>query len=305
MRVFITGGTGKVGMRLLPHLAKRGDTAIVLSRDMTRARAKVGPGPEIIEGDPNQAGAWMDYVNGCGAIINLVGEGIAEHRWTDEQKARLRDSRIKSTEHVVEAIRKATDRPDVLVQGSAIGYYGYHEDELLTEESPPGDDFLAKLCIDWEAAAKPVGELGTRLAILRTGVVLDRTGGALKAMLMPFKLFLFGGKVGHGRQWMSWIHHEDEVGLLLFALDHKPAAGPLNGTAPVPVRNAEMAKAIGRAMGRPSFWPTPAFLPRLALGEAADLIVKGQRVMPKRPLDLGYQYKYPDIDAALKEILGK
>ena len=303
MRVFVAGGTGLIGVRLVSQLLDRGDQVVVLTRREAKARDKFGDRVEIAVGDPMEATAWMEKVDGCNAVVNLVGEGIFARRWNPAFKQLLRDSRIRSTRHVVEAIQRAGSKPACLVQGSAVGYYGFHEDEILTEDSPPGDDFLARLCVEWEATARPVEDAGVRLVLVRTGIVLDCGGGALAQMLMPFRLYLFGGKVGSGRQWVSWIHHADEVGLLLFAVDDERVGGPFNATAPEPVTNAVLAKAIGRAMRRPSFFPTPAFALRLTLGEVAELVTRGQRVLPKKALDLGYRFRFPDIDSALQDLL--
>ena len=304
MRVFITGGSGLVGRRLIPRLAQRGDHPVVLTRNAAHAADKLGKEIEAVEGNPTQPGPWMERVAGCDAIVNLVGEGIFNGRWSDTFKATLRDSRIKSTENVAIAIQKAGAKPHVLVNGSAIGYYGFHGDEDLTESSPAGDDFLAKLCIDWENSAKPMEAMGVRIVLLRTGVVLDKAGGALAQMMLPFKLFA-GGPVGSGKQWVSWIHHADEVGIILAALDRRQAAGAINATAPNPATNAQLAKALGAAMSRPSLLPTPGFMLRLALGERACLVLGGQRVLPRRAQELGYVFQFPTIDAALADILAK
>jgi hypothetical protein len=304
MRAFVTGGTGLVGGRLVARLRERGDTAIVLSRSAAKARARFGDTCEVVEGDPTTAGSWQKQIDGCDAVVNLAGENLFARRWSDNFKILIRESRVRATTNVVTAIAQAQNRPRVLVNGSAVGYYGFHGDQELTEESPAGDDFLARTCVAWEDAAKPVEQSGVRLAFLRTGVVLAKAGGALQMMLLPFKLFLFGGKTGSGRQWVSWIHHDDEVGLILFAMDNAQVRGPLNATAPVPVTNLELAKAIGQAMGRPSFMPTPGFMLRLGLGEVADLVVKGQRVVPQKAQELGYAFRFPEINAALRDILG-
>jgi uncharacterized protein (TIGR01777 family) len=304
MRVFVAGGTGQIGSRLVPELIQRGDQVVALSRSTARAREKLGPAVEVVEGDPIQPGPWMDRLSGCQGVVNLVGEGVFNRRWTKDFKALLRDSRIKSTANIVEAIRKAASRPEVLVNGSAIGYYGFHGDELLTEESPPGDDFLARLCVEWEQAARVVQDHGVRLVLLRTGVVLDPRGGALPQMLRPFKMFV-GGKVGSGQQWVSWIHHADEVGLIVLALANPNARGPLNATAPEPVMFTQMAKALGKALRRPSFLPTPGFMLRAALGEVANLVTQGQRVLPRRGQELGYTFRFRDIAAALNDVLAE
>ncbi len=302
MRIFVTGGSGLVGRRLIPRLLERGDQVTVLTRSPDRARAGLGSQVELAQGDPVQTGPWMAAVSGCQAVVNLVGEGIFNARWSDSFKAVLRESRVKSTENLVAAIRDAQHRPENFVSGSAIGYYGFHGDEDLTEESPPGDDFLAKLCVDWEAAAQRAEDLGVRVTVLRTGVVLDKAGGALKQMMLPFKLFV-GGKVGSGKQWISWIHHADEVGIILLALENPQSRGPLNAAAPNPVTNAQLAKALGSAMSRPSFMPTPGFALSLALGERACLVLDGQRVLPCRALALGYAFQFPNVHAALNEIM--
>jgi uncharacterized protein len=306
MRVFLTGGTGLVGSRLVPRLLRRGDQVVLLTRRPDVARAKFS-GCTVVEGDPMQAGGWADAVGECDAVIHLAGENVFARRWTESFKKLLVDSRVRSTQNVADALRRQPRRPDgqprTLVNASAIGYYGPRGDEELAEDSPPGDDFLAGLCQDWEKAARSVEDSGVRCAMVRVGVVLDREGGALAALLRPFKLFA-GGPAGSGRQWVSWVHHADLVGILLLALDNPGASGPLNGTAPNPVTNRELAKAIGRVLHRPSFFPTPGFALRLALGEVADVVLTGQRVLPKKPLALGYSFQYPTVDSALAEILG-
>jgi len=302
MRVFITGGTGLVGSRLMRALHERGDQAIVLTRSPGAAKAKFGDLCEVVAGDPMQAGPWMEALKNSDAVVNLVGEGVFNRRWTASFKQSLYASRVQSTENVVKAIQRCADGgPDVLVNASAIGYYGPHGDEELTESSAAGDDFLAKLCVDWENAAKPVIKQGVRLAFLRVGVVLDREGGALAKMLTPFKMFV-GGTIGSGKQYVSWIHHDDMVGLILFALDNPQAEGPFNATAPTPHTNKHFSKALGKALHRPSFVWTPGFMLRLALGEVANVVTKGQRVLPKKALDLGYRFKFDQLDAALADL---
>lgn len=307
MRIFLMGGTGLVGSRLMPRLLERNDEVILQTRRPDAARQKWGEACRIVAGDPMQPGAWMDAVADCDAVVNLVGEGVFNRRWRAGFKQLLRDSRIRSTEHVVQALAKAprtaAGATKVLVNASAIGYYGAHGDEELTEASGPGDDFLAQLCVDWEGAACAAESDGVRVAVVRVGVVLDREGGALKQMMTPFKLFV-GGPVGSGRQYVSWIHHADLVGLLLLALDDGRAAGPLNGTAPNPVTSKQLARALGRAMGRPSFMPAPKFMLRLVLGQVAGLVTAGQRVLPRQAQELGYSYRFPEIEGALKDLLG-
>lgn len=305
MRVLVTGGTGLIGKRLVGRLLARGDVPVVLTRRAATARSAFGSHVEVVEGDPVQPGAWSGSVEACDAVVNLAGENLFARRWNAAFKQRLLDSRVRTTENVVEALRRqpigADGQKKVLVNGSAIGIYGPHGDEELNEDSPPHDDFLARLCSAWEQAARAVESAGVRAVQIRTGIVLDREGGALAQLLTPFRLFV-GGPVGSGKQYMSWIHHADLVGLLVLALDDGRASGPLNGTAPQPVTNAEFARALGKALGRPAVMWTPAFALRLMLGEAADLITTGQRVLPRQALALGYSFQYPTIDAALAEI---
>ncbi|HZY84438.1 MAG TPA: TIGR01777 family oxidoreductase [Gemmataceae bacterium] len=304
MRVFVTGGTGLIGTRLVRQLLKRGDQPVVLTRRPDAAAKLFGPACTVVAGDPTQSGAWVDAVADCDAVVNLAGENVFGRRWNAEVKALLNDSRVKATQNVVEALRQQTDgRPRTLVNASAIGYYGPHGDEELTEDSPPGDDFLARICIDWEKAALAVESAGVRCVTVRVGVVLDKEGGALAKLLTPFKLGA-GGPVGSGKQWMSWIHHEDMTGLFLLALDDAGAAGPLNGTAPEPVTNRDFGRALGGALRRPAIMPMPGFALRLLVGEAAEVVLGGQRVLPRRAQQLGYVFKYPTIDAALREIVG-
>jgi uncharacterized protein (TIGR01777 family) len=305
MRVFVTGGTGLVGTRLVRRLLGRGDQLVVLTRRYGAARQALGPGVELIEGDPMQAGPWMDKIDDCDAVVHLAGENVFARRWGKAFKQMLFDSRVQSTRNVAQAIVRKPQRPDgqakVLVNASAIGYYGPHGDEEITEESPPGTDFLARLCVEWEEAAKSVESAGVRSTELRVGVVLDKEGGALAKMLPPFKLFA-GGPVGSGKQWLSWIHHEDLVGLFVAALDTPDYRGAVNGAAPNPVTNKEFAKALGRALHRPAFVWTPGLALRVLLGEAANVITTGQRVLPRKALSLGFSFQYPTIDAALAEI---
>lgn len=304
MRVFVTGGTGLIGARLVRALRGRGDDVVVVSRRPDAWR-RVGPDVAVIVGDPTASGDWQEHAAGCDAVVNLAGAGLFDRRWSATYKATIRDSRVRATEHVAAALAKQPARadgsPKVLVNGSAVGYYGPHGDEELDESSPPGDDFVARVCVDWEAATEPAKTAGVRVALLRTGVVLDRAGGALKQLWLPFKLGV-GGPVGSGKQFMSWIHHADEVGLILLGLDHPDAAGPLNATAPRPVTNKQFGRALGRALGRPAVLPTPALALRLMLGEVAGVVTTGQRVLPRMAEALGYRFRYHDIDAALGQL---
>lgn len=306
MRIFVTGGTGLIGTRLIELLCQREHEVLALTRNADRARQRLRPECTIVPGDPTATGDWMRAVEECGAVINLAGESIFDHRWNDEVKARIRDSRIRSTEHVVEALarrpRSADGRPKVLVNASAIGFYGPHRDEELREEDRPGDDFLAQVCVEWERAAAGAEAAGARVVLIRTGVVLDARGGALAQLLTPFKWFV-GGPVGSGQQWLSWIHHADLTGMYVLALDNDQARGPVNATAPHPVTNRDFSRALGRALHRPSFVRTPTFALRLMLGEVAGLVTEGQRVLPGKAATLGYPFRFPTLEHALQDIL--
>jgi uncharacterized protein len=310
MRIFVTGGTGLIGSRLVHRLLERGDEILLLSRRPAVARERLGSKGRVIEGDPMQPGPWMDSLSACDAVIHLAGENIFSRRWNKEFKSLLFDSRVKSTHHVVQALtsnpRTEAGVAKVLVNASAIGYYGPHGDEELSEESPPGNDFMARICTEWESAACSAERHGVRVAMVRTGIVLDKKGGALAKLLTPFK-FGAGGPIGwtpwSGRQVMSWIHHADLEGIFLLALENPQATGPLNGTAPQPVTNREFGKALGRALHRPALVPTPPLALRVMLGEVADVIVTGQRVLPQRALALGYRFRFPSIDTALADLL--
>ena len=308
MRLFVTGGTGLVGTRLIRRLRERQDAIVLLTRRAQAARERFGDACTVVEGDPMQPGPWMDAVADCDAVVNLAGESIFNHRWNEAFKKLLSDSRVQSTENVVEALARNPRAPGgnrkVLVNASAIGYYGPHGDEELTENDAPGNDTLAKACIEWEQAARKAETLGVREARVRIGVVLDKEGGALPQMLKPFKTMGIGGPVGSGRQWVSWIHHADLVGIIMLALDNNDAVGPINATAPNPMTNKELTRAIGRVLHRPSFLPAPAFVLRLALGEVATVVTTGQRVLPQRARALGYSFRFADAEPALADILG-
>jgi uncharacterized protein (TIGR01777 family) len=305
MRVFVTGGTGLVGGHLIPRLLERGAEVLVLTRRPDEAKQKWSHPCRVVAGDPTKPGAWQDDASAADAVIHLAGEGIFNRRWSAEFKEVMRSSRVDSTKNVVAALAKAPRRadgaPKTLVSASAIGYYGPHGDEELTESSPPGDDYLAKVCVEWEAAARSAQQHGVRVAMVRTGIVLAREGGALQKMLTPFKMFV-GGPVAGGRQYMSWIHVDDLVGVYLLALDTPAVSGPVNATAPNPVTNREFSKALGRVLGRPSFMPAPAFGLRVMLGEVANVVTKGQRVLPKAALAAGYRFRFENVEAALRDV---
>ena len=308
MRVLIPGGTGLIGRALSAELAKDGHEVILLSRAPQRAH-NLPPGVRTERWDGRTAAGWGHLADGADAIVNLAGasiagEGFFPARWTEARKTLLTESRLHTARAVVEAVQGAAQKPGAVIQASAIGYYGPHGDESLTEDAPPGDDFLARLCVAWEAAAAPLDEMGVRRVILRTGVVLSTAGGAFPRLLLPFRLFA-GGPMGSGRQWMSWIHVADEVAAIRFLLERPDAAGPFNLTAPEPLTNAQFSRLLGRVMRRPALLPVPAFAMRLALGEAATIVLDGQRVLPRRLQELGFTFRFPTAEAALHDLLGK
>ena len=307
MRIFVAGGSGQIGSRLVPKLLERGDEVMLLTRRADSLRDKFARSCELVQGNPVQAGAWVRKVDDCDCVINLTGEGIFTKRWDAAFKEAMRTSRLESTARMVEALSRKPVEPGgtlrTLVNSSAIGYYGPLKDEQITEDAAPGHDFMAQLCVEWEEAANKAKTLGFRTVLLRTGVVLDNAGGALQEMCKPFKTFGFGGPIGSGRQFVSWIHEADVVGLILLAVDNPNASGPMNATAPNPVTNKEMTRAIGRILHRPAFAPAPAFMLRLMLGEVADVVTRGQRVLPRKAQTLGYQFKYPTLEPALADLL--
>jgi uncharacterized protein (TIGR01777 family) len=302
MRVTVTGATGLIGTKLVAALTERGDAVTVLSRDPAAARDKLGHVVEAVAWDPGAGPAPSEALAGRDGVVHLAGEPVAQ-RWTDEAKARIRDSRETGTRNLVAGLREAEPRPGVLVSASAVGYYGPHGDELVDETTPPGSDFLAGVCVAWEREAEAAERLGARVARVRTGIVLDPDGGALAKMLPPFKLGA-GGPVAGGRQWMPWIHADDLVGLYLAALDGGERwSGALNGSAPGPVRNAEFSKALGRALHRPAVAPVPRLALKLLYGDMEMIVTTGQRAVPAKPLELGYAYRHPELDEALRAAL--
>ena len=302
MKVIVSGGSGLIGRALVESLAADGHQATVLSRSPERLR-ELPEGVTAAGWDARSAEALTPLIAGADAVVHLAGAGIADGRWSDERKRRIRDSRVHSSAAMAAAIKAAEPRPSVFLQGSAVGFYGPRGDETLTEDSAPGDDFLARVCLEWEAASAAVEELGVRRAALRTGVVLAREGGALPKMLLPFKLFA-GGPAGSGRQYMPWIHIADEVGAIRFLLESPEGRGPFNLTAPEPLTNKEFSRVLGRVLGRPSFMPAPAFALRLALGEMSKILLEGQRALPRRLEQAGYRFKYPSLEEALTALLG-
>jgi hypothetical protein len=305
MKVAITGATGFVGSRLVERLHGEGNQILVFSRNAAKAKqvfpANTYPNLEIIPYTPTESGSWQQSIAGCDAVVNLSGEPIAEKRWTPEQKQTILNSRKIGTQKIVEAINQANPKPSVLVNSSAVGYYGTSETAAFDETSSAGNDFLSTVCKEWETEAQKVKDSGTRLVIVRTGIVLGM-GGALAKMLPPFKMFA-GGPIGTGRQWFSWIHRDDLVNLILFALNHPEIEGVLNGTAPNPVRMNELAQTLGEVLNRPSWLPVPSFVLEGLLGDGAQVVLEGQQVLPKRTLSQSFEYQYSTLKPALTEIV--
>ena len=281
-------------------LVARGDDVTALTRSVqspsSRALAAQG-GVRLVAWTDD----WRPLVSGVEAVVNLAGEPVVGRRWSSEQKRRILASRVDATRSLVEAMRAAPTPPTVFVSASAVGFYGARGDDALDESSPAGADFLARVCVDWEAEAMKAPER-VRTVLLRIGIVLGEEGGSLAEMVRPFRLGA-GGPIGSGRQWVSWIHRDDVVRLVLHALETPGIVGALNATAPAPVRQADLARGIGRTLGRPSWLPVPKFALRLALGEVATMLVEGQRVFPKRALASGFQFAHTDLEKSLKELL--
>jgi uncharacterized protein (TIGR01777 family) len=297
MHVLVTGATGFLGSRLVASLQKEGHRVTRLVRRSPQA------GEALWNYQERQID--VEQLATADAVIHLAGESIAEGRWNDAKKRRIRESRELGTRFLAESIARLPRRPQVLASASAIGYYGDRGDEQLTEDSPPGQGFLPEVCQAWEAACRPATEAGVRVVNVRIGVVLDKRGGALAKMLLPFKLGA-GGRVGSGRQWWSWIALEDLIRVFQTALANERLTGPINGTAPQPVTNREFTKTLGKVLGRPTVFPMPAFAARLALGEMAnDLLLASARVLPKRLKENVFQFQHPELEGALRSVLGK
>jgi uncharacterized protein (TIGR01777 family) len=298
-KTLVTGATGLVGSALVPRLGP----VVVLGRDAMAVRARF-PEPEVFSWSPEAGPPEAAAFAGVEAVVHLAGEPIAAGRWTEERKRLIRDSRVLGTRRLVEAMAGLPRRPRVLVCASAVGIYGERGDEELDESSAPGSGFLAEVCRDWEEEAQKAASLGMRVVCVRNGVVLSERGGALARMLPAYRLGA-GGKLGSGRQWMSWIHLDDVVGVFLRARDDPSLAGPVNAVAPAPVTNAEFARSLGQALHRPAFLRVPRFALRAAFGEMSEVLTGSQRVLPRALLRAGYAFRYPDLRAALEEIAGR
>ena len=304
MKIAITGATGLVGSRLVAQLKQKEHQLLVFTRNPSKAQkvfpASPFPNLDIVQYTPQESGDWQQQVSGCDAVINLAGEPIAE-RWSPKHKEAIMQSRQIGTRKLVEAIAMAEQKPQVLVNASAIGYYGTSETAVFDETSDSGNDFLAQVCQNWEAEAQRVTESGVRLVILRLGIVLAN-GGALGKMVGPFKMFA-GGPIGSGKQWFSWIHRDDLVNLICQAVEQENMSGVYNATAPHPVPMGQLCQTLGEVLNRPSWLPVPEFALELMLGDGAIVVLEGQQVLPKRTQASGFSYQYPDLKPALAEIV--
>ena len=300
MKIVLAGASGFLGRPLVGRLSADGHDVVVLTR---RPNAAATGHREVAWQPDGTAGRWAGALDGADAVVNLAGESIAGRRWTAARKAALTESRLLSTRSLVAAINLANVPPIVLVSSSAIGFYGPRGDEIVTEAEGAADDFLGRLSLEWEHAAQAAESGGTRVVLVRTGLVLERDGGALKPMLLPFQLGV-GGPVGSGTQYWSWIHRADWIALTSFLLTHPNVQGPVNATAPVPVTNEEFSRTLARVLRRPNLFRAPAFVLRLAMGEMADaLILTGQRVVPARAQEMGFKFEYETLEPALRAIL--
>ena len=302
MKILITGGTGFVGTQLTSRLIKDNHEVTILTRSLKGAK---GSSQEIsyLQGDPTQQGPWQEAIKNHDAVINLAGASIFS-KWTEEHKKAIRESRVNTTQNIVEGIPSRPERPFILFSTSAVGYYGFCGDEELVEDSPPGNDFLARIAKEWEGEALKARDKGARVVITRFGIVMGEKGGALSQMIPLFKKYI-GGPIGSGKQWFSWVHIKDLAEAFAFLLKHPEISGAVNVCSPNPVRNKDLAKALGKALHKPSFIPAPGFMIKLVLGEFGSVILEGQRVIPKRLLENGFIFQYADIDRAMQSIAGQ
>lgn len=305
MRIVIAGGTGLIGSALVPQLDAKGYEVVVLSR-YPEKNYGFPDTVKIVGWDGKTADRWGSYADGAYAIVNLTGRTLApdppfDLRWTESRKKKVYASRINPGVAIVEALEQAKEKPQVLIQSSAIGYYGPRGDELITEDEPPAEDFLATICRDWEASTEAVEKFGVRRAIIRTAVVLDSHQGSLPLQILPFKLFV-GGPIGRGDQGYSWIHLQDEVSAIVFLIENPAAKGPFNLSAPHPVTNAQFARVAGKVLNRPSFFPLPGFVMKLIFGEASMVLLEGQKVIPERLIDMGFEFQFPTLEQALRDL---
>ena len=299
--ILVSGASGFIGRRLCNALFEKGHDYTALSRAPAAAAATLPHAKRVEAWRPEAEPVPPSVLSNIRAVVHLVGETVAG-KWNAEKKRQVRESRVISTYRLVESLSKAETKPSVLVCASAIGYYGEGGDNEFTEDSPPGDDFLAELCQAWEAEAQKAETAGIRAVQVRIGLVLGKDGGVLQPMLTPFKMGV-GGKLGSGKQWMSWVHLDDVIGIILYALENPQISGVLNATAPVPIRNTDFTKTLGRVLKRPTLFRVPTFALKLKLGEFTEFVLMSQRVLPKKTLSSGYEFRHTDLESALRESL--
>ncbi len=304
MKIVIAGGTGFIGNALLKRLKEGNYETVLLTRNPDRKDSGKSFASKAVAWDARSEGAWVSELNGAQAVINLTGESIAAKRWTKAQKDRIVSSRADSTRVLVDAIKDVTIKPKVFISSSAVGYYGNVVEGDVLESHPKGRGFLADTCERWENEAKNAEALGIRTVLLRTGIVLEKGGGALEKMLPPFQFFA-GGPIGSGKQWFPWIHRADVVDIILFTIKTESLKGPVNMTAPAPLRMEEFSAELGKAIHRPSWAPVPAFALKILLGEMAEMLLEGQKAIPKKLIGAGYRFRYPELGRALESIFRK
>ena len=302
MNILVPGGTGLIGNAFTETLVAEGNQVWVLSRNPEKARTPMGV--KVFRWDGQTQQGWNHLLEQADAVVNLSGENLAASAWTAERKRLILASRVETGQAIVAALKNTSSKPKVLMQASAIGYYGPGDDRILDETSPTGQDFLAQICDQWEASTQSVEELSIRRVVIRTGLVQTAQGGMLPRLVLPFRLFV-GGPLGNGQQWWPWIHLRDQVDAMVFLLKNPAAQGAFNLTAPGPVRMTEFGKTLGKVLHRPYWLPVPAFGLKLLLGEMSKIVLEGQRAVPRRLLELGYHFRFAQLEPALKDLLGK
>ena len=302
MRIFMTGGTGFVGSALTKNLTEQGHSVTLLTRKIRKSAAALPSGVSMVEGNPTEPGPWQETLANHEVVVNLAGASIFR-RWTRDEKRRIRDTRIQTTTNLVNAFERRKGMKTTLLSTSAVGYYGFHGDEALDESRPPGNDFLASVAREWEETALKAERLGVRVALCRFGIVLGADGGALGEMIPIFKKGL-GSPLGSGKQWFSWIHQQDLVRIFLFLIEREDLSGPFNCAAPEPVQNQELTRMLGKVLGKPTFMPSvPGFVIRMVKGEFGSVLLKGQKVLPEKLQKAGFQFQYPNLSGALRDLL--
>jgi uncharacterized protein (TIGR01777 family) len=304
MKVIVAGGTGFIGSELINRLLGANHEVVLLTRNQGAVDLTDKKSLRVERWDGKSLGAWTDFIDGADAVINLSGENVAAKRWSEKQKQRLIDSRLEPTKAIVQAIANASKKPRVLINASAVGYYGNFGSGNVAEDEPKGDGFLGELCQQWEDEARQAKKYRVRVVLPRIGIVLHGSGGALRKMLLPFKLFI-GGPIGSGKQWFPWIHRDDVIGIILFALMNDSISDAVNTVSPFPVPMVDFTLSLGRAMGRPSWMRVPSFILKIALGEMSEMLIGGRQIVPKKLLHNGFVFQYPDLDKALKSLMRK